>query len=285
VRVLKGDVKEILCERNEVTGVRYFSPEGMRTIPAYSVILATGGMSYPKTGSDGSGYKLASKLGHTIITPRPSLVPLVTKESWPGELTGLSLKNVNVIFAKNGKELFSEQGEMLFTHFGVSGPLVLSGSAYLKEYPAEMYIDMKPALSPETLDARLLSDFDEYKNKDFINSLEKLLPKAMIPIVASLSGIDEHKKVNSVTKEERKGLVSLLKGIPLTITGPRPVEEAIVTSGGVKVSEVNPSTMESKIISRLFFAGEVLDVDCYTGGYNLQAAFCTGFLAGESAVK
>ncbi len=260
---------------------------GYKAIPARSVVLATGGMSYPKPGSDGSGYKLASALGHTVITPRPSLVPLVTKEDWAGRLTGLTLKNVNVSFVKNGKTLFSEQGEMLFTRFGVSGPLVLSGSAYIKtdDFPAMMYIDMKPALSAASLDTRLISDFEEFQNKDFINALDKLMPKAMIPAVAALSGIDERKKVNSITRTERASLAALLKAIPLTVTAPRPVDEAIVTSGGVKVSEVNPSTMESKLITGLFFAGEVLDVDCYTGGYNLQAAFCTGYLAGENAAK
>ena len=285
VNIIKGEVNEILHDNGRVSGIRYFSSDGTNTVPARSVILAAGGMSYPKTGSDGGGYRLASRLGHTVITPRPSLVPLVTKERWPGELTGLSLKNVNVSFERNGKVLFSEQGEMLFTHFGVSGPLVLSGSAYVKSFPADMYIDMKPALSNETLDARLLADFEEFKNKDFINALDKLLPKAIIPAVAALSGIDGRKKINSVTKSERTKLAALLKAIPLTITGPRPVDEAIITSGGVKVSEVNPSTMESKLVGGLYFAGEVLDIDCYTGGYNLQAAFCTGFLAGENAAK
>lgn len=285
VTIIRGDVTEILTAAGRVCGVKYISPEGERTIDACSVILATGGMSYPRTGSDGSGYGLAKKLGHTIVLPRASLVPLVTKESWPAELAGLSLKNVNVSFYDNDKLLFSEQGEMLFTHFGVSGPLVLSGSAYIKRFPAKMFIDMKPALTPEMLDARIVSDFNEYKNRDFANSLDKLLPKALIPVVVSLSEIDERKKVNSVTKAERGKLVSVLKAVPLTISGTRPLEEAIVTAGGVNVSEVNPSTMESKLVGGLYFAGEVLDVDCYTGGFNLQAAFSTGFIAGENASK
>ena len=285
VKIIQGDAAEISVQNGRVSGVKYFSPHGESYIEAYSVIIATGGMSYPTTGSNGSGYKLAAALGHTVIPPRPSLVPLVTKETWTASLTGLSLKNVNVSFYDNEKLLFSEQGEMLFTHFGVSGPVVLSGSAYIKHFPVGMYIDMKPALSAEILDARIISDFNEYKNKDFLNSLDKLLPKAMIPVVVSLSGTDGRKKVNSVTKAERSKLVSLLKAIPLTVTSTRPVEEAIVTSGGVNVSEVNPSTMESRITGGLFFAGEVLDVDCYTGGFNLQTAFSTGVLAGENAVK
>lgn len=285
VTVLKGDAKSIVTENGEVCGVRFCSQEGTKVLQAKAVILATGGMSYPLTGSDGSGYKMAAEIGHTIVPPRPSLVPLTVKEKWCHTLTGLSLKNVGVTFKTNDKVLFYEQGEMLFTHFGVSGPLVLSGSAYIKDFPVKMYIDMKPALSEEVLDARILSDFDEFKNKEFANSLDKLLPKAMIPVAVALSGIDGKKKTNSITKAERKKLVSLLKSIPLTVVGTRPIDEAIVTAGGINVKEINPSTMESRIVKNLYFAGEVIDVDCYTGGYNLQAAFCTGFLAGESCKK
>ena len=283
VRLVNGTAKAIDVSDGAVTGVRFTSPPGERTIGADAVILCAGGMSYPATGSDGSGFALAEKLGHTVVEPRPSLVPLVTEESWPRTLTGLSLKNVNVSFAQYGKTLFSEQGEMLFTHFGVSGPLVLSGSAHIKRFPCEMLIDMKPALAPETLDARIVSDFEEFRNRHFINSLDKLLPKAMIPVVASLSGIDPEKQVNSVTREERRRLVSLLKALPLTVTGTRPLSEAIVTAGGISVNEIDPSTMQSKLVRGLYFAGEIIDVDCCTGGYNLQTAFCTGRLAGESA--
>ncbi|MBQ6183761.1 MAG: NAD(P)/FAD-dependent oxidoreductase [Clostridia bacterium] len=283
IRVQRGCVTEILVTDGEVCGVKYSSDGERRRLEAASVIICTGGMSYPATGSDGSGYALARKLGHTIVTPRGSLVPLVTKEKWPGELTGLSLKNVNLTLENGGKTLFSEQGEMLFTHFGISGPLVLSGSALIDSFPCEAFIDMKPALTEETLDERIRSDFERFINKHFINSLDDLLPKAMIPHVARLSGIAPQKPVNSVTRAERRALAALLKAIPLTVTGTRPVEEAIVTAGGVNVKEIDPSTMRSKLVRGLFFAGEIIDVDCRTGGYNLQTAFCTGRLAGESA--
>ena len=283
VKILHGKAEDLIIEDGEARGVKYACAHGVKSVKADAVILCTGGISYPKTGSDGSGYALAQKAGHTVIEPRGSLVPLITKEKWPCALTGLSLKNVRVTFEKDGRELYSEQGEMLFTHFGVSGPLVLSGSAYIKSFPCEMFIDMKPALDAETLDERIRSDFERFKNKHFINALDDLLPKAMIPHVASLSGISAGKEVNSVTRAERRALVSLLKAIPLTITGTRPADEAIVTAGGVNVKEIDPSTMESKIVKGLYFAGEIIDVDCCTGGYNLQTAFCTGKLAGESA--
>ncbi len=282
-RFVHGTVFDIEKDENGVKSVLYRTPNGVKKIDAHAVILATGGKSYPLTGSTGDGYPIAEKLGHTVTPLRPSLVPLLAEESWCKTLTGLSLKNVSVSLESGGKTVYSDQGEMLFTHFGVTGPLILAGSAYIKSFPCRMFIDMKPALSFETLDARLLSDFEEFKNKDFINSLEKLLPKAMIPVFASLSGIDVHKKTNSITKEERHRLVSLLKAIPLTITGTRPIEEAVVTAGGINVKEINPSTMESKIVPNLYFAGEIIDVDCYTGGYSLQEAFCTGYLAGDSA--
>lgn len=285
VHRLRGDVCDIIVNEKKVCGVRYLvsSHHGEREIACDAAIICTGGISYPATGSDGSGYALARKLGHTIVTPRGSLVPLVTKEKWPGELTGLSLKNVNLTLENGGKTLFSEQGEMLFTHFGISGPLVLSGSALIDSFPCEAFIDMKPALTEETLDERIRSDFERFINKHFINSLDDLLPKAMIPHVARLSGIAPQKPVNSVTRAERRALAALLKAIPLTVTGTRPVEEAIVTAGGVNVREIDPSTMQSRLVRGLFFAGEIIDVDCRTGGYNLQTAFCTGRLAGESA--
>ncbi len=285
VRRLRGVASDIIVNDGKVCGVRHTFSSGhdCPEIACDAAIICTGGMSYPATGSDGSGYELARKLGHTIVTPRGSLVPLVTKEKWPGELTGLSLKNVNLSLVRNGKTLFSEQGEMLFTHFGISGPLVLSGSALIDSFPCEAFIDMKPALDEETLDERIRSDFERFINKHFINSLDDLLPKAMIPHVARLSGIAPQKPVNSVTRAERRALVSLLKAIPLTVAGTRPVEEAIVTAGGVSVKEIDPSAMQSKLVRGLYFAGEIIDVDCRTGGYNLQTAFCTGRLAGESA--
>ena len=283
IRVLRGCVTDIIAKDGEVCGVKYSARGERKTLEAGCVIICTGGMSYPATGSDGSGYALARKLGHTVVTPRGSLVPLVTKEKWLGELTGLSLKNVNLTLKSGGKTLFSEQGEMLFTHFGISGPLVLSGSALIESFPCEAFIDMKPALTEEVLDERIRSDFEKFINRHFINSLEELLPKAMIPHVARLSGIAPQKPVNSVTRAERRALAALLKAIPLTVTGTRPVEEAIVTAGGVNVREIDPSTMQSRLVRGLYFAGEIIDVDCRTGGYNLQTAFCTGRLAGESA--
>ncbi len=285
VRIIRGCATGVDVTDGKVSGVRYSAGGEHHKTKADRVIICTGGMSYPSTGSDGGGYALARKLGHSVVAPRASLVPLVTKEKWPGELAGLSLKNVALTLERDGRPLFSEQGEMLFTHFGISGPLVLSGSALIDSFPCEAYIDMKPALSEEVLDERVRSDFERFINKHFINSLDGLLPKAMIPHVARLSGISQDKPVNSVTRAERHALVELLKAIPLTVRGTRPVEEAIVTAGGVSVKEIDPSTMQSKIVSGLYFAGEIIDVDCRTGGYNLQTAFCTGRLAGESAAN
>ena len=261
--VVKTDQKDEICDK---------------------VIVATGGYSYQSTGSTGDGYKFAQKFGHTVIPPKPSLVPLETKENvYP--MMGLSLKNVVLSVYDGKKEIFSEMGEMLFTHYGISGPLVLSASSHIKPErvsECKVFIDLKPALDEKTLDKRILRDFDEFKNKDFVNSLSKLLPQKMIAPVAEKSGIFEHKKVNEITKDERKNLVSAIKRFPLNIKDFRPVSEAIVTSGGVCVKEINPSTMESKLESGLFFAGEVIDVDAYTGGYNLQIAFSTGYLAGKN---
>ena len=257
-------------------------------IAARSVILATGGLSYPLTGSTGDGYRFAREAGHTIAPPLPSLVPLTVKENWCRELQGLALKNVTLTVTdrQSDKRLFEELGEMLFTHFGVSGPLILSASAHLRPMEAERYllsVDLKPGLDEKQLDNRLLRDFAQYRNRDFANALDLLLPRTLIPVAVKLSGIPPQKKVNQLSREERLTLISLLKGLTMTVTGFRPVEEAIVTSGGVTVSEVNPKTMESKRCPGLYFAGELLDVDGYTGGFNLQIAFSTGYLAGLSA--
>ncbi len=251
-----------------------------------SVILATGGKSYPLTGSDGSGYRFAKKLGHTIVPPKPSLVPLVTEEKWVSELMGLSLKNIAFSISLDGKKIFDDFGEMLFTHFGVSGPVVLSASAHLDDIGEREYkaaIDLKPALDEKQLDMRILRDFEAAGKKHLINALDKLLPKALIPVIIRLSEIEPHTEVTSVTREQRLKLGQVIKNLELTITATRPIEEAIVTKGGISCTEINPSTMESKIVGGLYFAGEVIDVDAYTGGFNLQIAFSTGYLAGSNA--
>ena len=276
-------VTEIITEDGAVKGVKC----GSRTYFAPSVLIATGGKSYPGTGSDGDGYRFAEELGHTITDIKPSLVPIESDDEYCREMMGLSLKNV-VLTLKDtvkNKVVFSEMGEMLFTHFGVSGPLVLSASSHIPQVESGryiFYIDLKPALEEKKLDERILRDFKEIPNRIFANSLSKLLPSKMIPTVVELSGIDGEKQVNSVTKQERQRLVSLLKAFPVHIRSFRPIAEAIVTSGGVKVSEVSPKTMESKLVKGLYFAGEILDVDGYTGGFNLQIAFSTGCLAGEN---
>lgn len=289
-RITRACVKELILDTNSegklsVCGV---ITEDGQTIHASSVIVATGGKSYPATGSTGDGYRLARQAGHKVTPLRPSLIPLVCKEKTCRDMMGLSLKNVvlKVVDTRSGKEVFSELGEMLFTHFGVSGPLVLSASCHmqpdkngsLEHY--KLYIDWKPALSHQQLDARILRDFEQFINKDFINSLGLLLPKKSIQIIASLSGIPFDTKINQITKAQRTALVDIIKAMPLTPTAFRPIEEAIVTAGGVDVSQINPKTMESKLASGLYFAGEVLDVDGYTGGFNLQIAFSTGFAAG-----
>jgi predicted Rossmann fold flavoprotein len=282
---INATAAEILAENGSVSGVKL--TDG-RVISADSVILATGGMSYPLTGSTGDGYKMAQKLGHTVTELKPSLVPLCIHEGFCTKIAGLSLKNVTLSIFETGKKkpLFSEMGEMLFTHFGISGPLVLSASSHIrymgkKEYTA--FVDLKPALSIEQLDNRILRDFGEEQNKDFANSLSKLLPKSLIPVIIKLSGIKSDKKVNQIEREERLGLCKLIKALPLHITGFRPIEEAIITSGGISVKEIDPKTMGSKLVSGLFFAGEIIDVDAYTGGFNLQIAFSTGFAAGKNA--
>ena len=285
VKILTAEAEEILTENFSVTGVRTRDGE---ILEADSVILATGGMSYPVTGSTGDGYKMAGRLGHTVTPLKASLVPLNVKQGFCSRLSGLSLKNVTLTVYESGrkKPVFSELGEMLFTHFGISGPLVLSASAHMRkmgsaEYTA--YIDLKPALDEQKLDSRILRDFEEEKNRDFANSLDKLLPKSIIPVIISLSGIAPDTKVNQISREQRARLCGVLKALRLDITGFRPIEEAIITGGGISVKEINPSTMESKLVSGLFFAGEIIDADAYTGGFNLQIAFSTGHLAGKNA--
>lgn len=250
-------------------------------------IIATGGLSYPSTGSTGDGYKFAKKMGHTIEDTYPSLVPFNIKEEYCKSLQGLSLKNVNLkVIDENQKVYYSEQGEMLFTHFGISGPLVLTASGYLSDQIENhsfcAFVDLKPALDSETLDKRILKDFKEGINKNFNHSIEKLLPKKIIPVIIELSGIDPYKKVHKITKEERDRLVRVIKNLPLHISGLRNYNEAIITKGGINIKEINPRTMESKIVSNIYFVGEVLDLDALTGGYNLQIAWSTGYLAGNS---
>lgn len=285
---LHTSVKEILWEETEggkrTTGVML--SDGKREY-GDAVIVATGGKSYELTGSTGEGYGFAEKVGHTIKEIKPALVPFTVKEEWCKAMQGLSLKNVSVLMKAEKKKIYEGFGEMLFTHFGVSGPLILSASSsYVKKYrgsQVSLFIDLKPALTAEQLDKRLLRDFEENKNKQFKNSLEGLLPSKMIPVMVELSGITPEKKVNEVTREERNRLVVLLKNLELTVTGTRGFQEAIVTQGGVHVKEINPATMESKLVKGLYFAGEVLDLDALTGGFNLQIAWSTGYLAGVSA--
>lgn len=263
--------------------------EGGKKIKAPNLIIATGGMSYPATGSTGDGYAWAKKLGHKIIDPKPSLIPLVTKEEWIKDLQGLSLRNISITLHDiKGKKIAEEFGEMIFTHFGISGPVILTISRKavlsLEKHSKNLRasIDLKPALSMEKLDLRLQRDFQKYSNKQFKNALNDLLPQKLIPVIINLVDIDPDKKVNLITKEERQRLNDTIKNLDLTVTGTRPITEAIVTKGGVKLKEINPQSMESKNIKGLFFCGEILDIDGYTGGFNLQAAFSTGFLAGDN---
>lgn len=248
-------------------------------------IIATGGVSYPLTGSRGDGLKFSKKLGHNIVDLKPSLVPIELRNEWIRDLAGLTLKNIEIsLFSKGSKKpLYKEQGELLFTSYGISGPLALKASRYiLKDDNYTISLNLKPALSIEDLDLRIQKDFKKFINKDFRNSLDELLPKKLIPVIVKLSNISENKKVNEITKEERKTLVNLISGINLKIKGLRPIEEAIVTSGGVDTLEIDPSTMKSKIVNNLSFAGEIIDVDAFTGGYNVQIALSTGFLAGSN---
>ena len=282
-REAKAEVTELVMEEGRVTGVRC---EDGTAYEASAVILACGGCSYPRTGSDGSGWELARQAGHTITPIRPSLIPVLTKENAPREMMGLSLRNVTLTVTENGKTIFSELGELLFTHFGVSGPLVLSASAHMRKMGQADYrmtIDLKPGLTPEQLDRRLLRDFSQNLNRDMINALGALLPRKMIPVILRTAGIPFDTKVRDLTRDQRKALLEQLKGFSLTPCGFRPVEEAIVTSGGVSVREVVPGSMASRLAEGLYLAGEMLDVDAYTGGFNLQIAFSTGWLAGERA--
>lgn len=278
-------VTALLTGNGAVTGV---TCESGRSFEAKKVVLATGGKSYPQTGSTGDGYRLAEDAGHTVVPLKPSLIPIVTEEEWCKKAQGLSLRNVTLTLVdrKEKKELYQELGEMLFTHFGVSGPLVLSASAHIRKLEPWRYalrIDLKPGLSEKQLDNRILRDFGENVNRDFSNSLGALLPRKIIPIVIRLSGIPFEMKVNQITREMRQKLVSVIKGLELTVRDFRPIDEAIVTSGGVSVREISPKTMESKLVSGLYFAGELMDLDGYTGGFNLQIAFSTGYAAGMSA--
>ncbi len=272
-------VKSVLTEDACAVGVKTYDNS---EIYADRIIIATGGKSYSATGSTGDGYRLASAMGHTIIEPKPSLVPLETDEVY--DLMGLSLKNIGIkVRNKNGKIIYEDFGEMVFTHFGVSGPVILSASSHIRNADGHtLSIDLKPALSEKQLDARILRDFEEFSRKNFSNSLDELLPKKLIPVVVELSGIPPETKIHQITKAQRQALLDVIKNFTLHIKGMRPIDEAIITSGGVKVSEINPSTMESKLVKNLYFAGEVIDVDAYTGGFNLQIAFSTGFLAGNS---
>ena len=282
VSLAEEKVTRLLVEETGLCGVACKSGREYR---APRVVLATGGKSYPRTGSDGSGYRVAKMAGHTVVEPRASLIPMETEEDWCRELTGLSLRNVTLSLWQQGKKkpVYSELGEMLFTHFGIPGPLVLTASSYMKTCEGyRITIDLKPGLTAEQLDARLLRDFEQYTNKDFRNALGDLLPKSMIPVMVALSGIDGETKVHQVTRQQRAALAALIKGLPVTPVAFRPVEEAIVTAGGVNVKEIDPRTMQSKILPGLFFAGEVTDLDATTGGYNLQIAFSTGRLAGEN---
>lgn len=279
-KLVKENATGILIEDGRACGVK--TQSGI--IKADSVIVATGGVSYPLTGSTGDGYQFAKSAGHTIVAPKASLVPLETCEKWTAELMGLSLKNVELTLYDGDNKLYTDFGEMLFTHFGVSGPIVLSASCHLKNAKnPRLSIDLKPALDFVQLDKRILRDLNEAGKKHLQNSLDALLPKALIPVIIKIVGLEPHKEACNITKEERQALARTLKALPLTVTKKRPVEEAIITSGGVKVSEINPSTMESKLVKGLYFAGEVIDVDAYTGGFNLQIAYSTGYLAGENA--
>ena len=281
VRVVHDSSKHILAENNAVTGVETSDA----VIECRAAVICTGGLSYPLTGSTGAGYAMAQELGHTVTTTRPSLVPLESDDDYCAEMQGFSLKNVTLSAYEDGKLIYKELGEMLFTHFGVSGPLVLSASSHMRRFGEARYelrIDLKPGLDEKKLDARLLRDFEKYANRDFANSLGDLAGKAMIPVLVRLSGIPAETKVNSITREQRHELLKLLKSFPVSITGPRPIDEAIVTSGGVSTREINPRTMQSKLVDGLYFAGEVMDLDAYTGGFNLQIAWSTAYVAANS---
>ena len=280
---IQGKVDALCLQDGVCTGVHL---EDGRELEAYAVIVATGGCSYPQTGSDGSGYALAKQAGHTVTELRPSLVPLVSNDAYCKEMQGLSPRNcaLTVEDTVKNKVIFTDFGEMLFTHFGISGPMALSASAHMRDMQAGryiVYVDWKPALSPEQLDARILRDLSENRNCDFSNALGKLLPQKAVPVFVELSGVAGNRKCHSVTREERLRFGALLKRFPIHITGFRPISEAIITSGGVSIKEIVSKTMASKLVDGLYFAGEILDVDAYTGGFNLQIAFSTGYAAGD----
>lgn len=278
VKIINKRVSALIIEENVCCGVIV----GKEEFRSASTLIACGGKSYPNTGSTGDGYTLAESVGHTVTELKPSLVPLKSPDKYCAEMMGLSLRNVTLKLYDGKKLIFSELGEMLFTHFGVSGPLVLSASSHIRDMMPNRYhleIDLKPALSPEQLDARIQRDFAENLNRDFINGIRKLLPAKLIPVAVKLSEIAPETKINSITKEQRHKFGGLIKNFPVRISGFRPIDEAIITSGGVSVKEINPRTMESKLVPGLFFAGEVIDTDAYTGGFNLQIAFSTAYSA------
>ena len=285
VDIVETRAEGLLFDDGAVSGVR--TEHG--TMPCGAVIVATGGVSYPLTGSTGDGYEMARAAGHTVVEPKGSLVPLTSDDPCCAEMMGLALKNTGVkVKNAKGKVVYRDQGELLFTHFGLSGPVILSASAHLRRFDREKYtvcLDLKPALDEEKLDARLLREFEEKANRDFINALDGLLPRAMIPVAVERTGIPPETKVHSITRQQRRALLETLKCFSIELTGTRPVEEAIVTSGGVKVSEIDPKTMQSKLMQGLYFAGEVMDVDAYTGGFNLQIAWATGHAAGLAAAQ
>lgn len=284
VKIINSRVKSIKEENGQIKGVT--TEIGFTAFD--KVILATGGISYPRTGSDGDGHRMAKDLGHTCTALKPSLVALKANSNIPARLEGLALKNVSINIIKDCKSVYTDFGEMVFTHNGVSGPMILSASAHLDRkntFPYTLNIDLKPALTFEMLDKRIISDFNESKNKDFSNSLNKLLPSKIIPVIIELCGIPSDKKVNAITVAERTSLCNLLKAFPLELIGFGPIDEAIVTSGGISIKEIDPKTMESKIISGLYFCGEIIDVDAYTGGFNLQIAWSTGYSAGLNAAR
>ena len=281
VRRLRESAEHIICNGREVCGVKTNASE----ISCRAAVICTGGLSYPLTGSTGAGYKMARELGHSVSPCRPSLVPLESSDEYCARMQGFSLKNVTLSAYEDDKLIFRELGEMLFTHFGVSGPLVLSASSHMRSFGSAKYrlsIDLKPALDEKKLDARLLRDFEKYANRDFANALCDLAGKTMIPVLVELSGIPAEEKVNSITRQQRHELLRLFKEFPVSVTGPRPIDEAIVTSGGVSTKEINPRTMGSKLVNGLYFAGEVMDIDAYTGGFNLQIAWSTAYVAANS---
>lgn len=284
VTIIRSTAKKILTEGGAVSAV--VTEEG--TIACRAAAVCTGGLSYPLTGSNGAGYRFARELGHTVTETRPSLVPLESEDDCCAQMQGFSLKNVTLSAYEDERLIYKELGEMLFTHFGVSGPLVLSASSHMRNFGRAKYrleIDLKPALDEKKLDARILRDFEKYSNKEFKNALADLAGHTMIPVLVWLSGIPEDTKVNSITREQRMRLLRLFKAFPVSVSGTRPIDEAIVTAGGVSTKEIDPRTMCSKLVQGLYFAGEVLDLDGYTGGFNLQIAWSTGFVAGNSVLK